>query len=152
MARVGSGRTGATIDVGGVIHRIEIKTVHTNQAGSLRSERNRAAGEFAPRDPAQTDNEPWPHELKLSVQMRAAIGYLGAIGIAIAAARVARIASHKIGDEDVAQARVADHATQQVSRPITAKRNSGAITTEAPGRESDKTYRSRNRTMPRNYA
>jgi hypothetical protein len=66
--------------------------------------------------------------------MSATVCDLGAVGIAITAVGVARIASHEIGDEHVMQARVANHATQQISRPITAERNAGAITTEAgPG-------------------
>src|SRR5579883_600349 len=84
--------------------------------------------------------------------MGAAMLDLRARRIAIAPALIAGIAAHQVGDEETADARLRDHAPQEIARAITAERDARAVAAQAPRRETHEHHRGRNRAGPRYYA
>jgi hypothetical protein len=84
--------------------------------------------------------------------MGAAVADFRRGGITIAAARVARIAAHQIGDEDPWQPAALDHSPQQLSRTVAAEGYSGAVATKPSRRDADKSYIGGRAAVARDYA
>jgi hypothetical protein len=84
--------------------------------------------------------------------MIAAVRDLIRIGIAISSARIARTASHDIGDKHAAELGAIDHRAQQHSRSIARKWNAGAISSESSRCDSHEHHDRRNRAVTGNHA
>src|SRR6266851_161148 len=109
-----------------------------------------ASGERHPGNASEARHDARANECEFKVEMRSARRDFGAIGIAIAPPRIARITAHQVGYKDACDARPMNHQAEQIARVVTAKWDSRAIAAEAPGRQADKGHVGRNRAVTRN--
>ena len=106
-------------------------------SGGSGSERRDGAGELAPCDSSEADDDPWPYQGQFGFEMIAAVRDLGGARIAIAALRVARITPDQVGDKNPAQPHLPNHPPQQIAGAVAAERDTGAITAETARRDSN---------------
>ena len=115
IPRIGTLRVRAAIDVCRMIHRKDAFASNYLRLRPARVEGRIAPGQLTPCDTPKTCDDARPHELKLGLQMSAAVGDFFSARVAISSLRVTRITSHEVRDEDAAQSRAMDHAMQQVA-------------------------------------
>ena len=115
IPRIGTLRISAAIDICRMIHRKDAFTSNYLRMWAARIEGRIASGQLAPCDTSKTCDDERLHELEFGLQMSAAVrDFLGA-RVAISPARITRITSHEVRDEDAAQSRAMDHTMQQVA-------------------------------------
>ncbi len=93
-----------------MIHRKDAYASNYLRPRAARVERRIAPGQLTPCDTPKTCDDERPREFKLGLQMSAAVGDFFRARVAISSARIARITSHEVRDEDAAQSRAMDHA------------------------------------------
>lgn len=98
-----------------MIHRKDAFASNYLRNRAARIERRIAARQLTPCDTPKTCDDERPREPELGLQMSAAIGDFFGARVAISSARITRITSHEVRDEDAAQSRAMDHAMQQVA-------------------------------------
>jgi hypothetical protein len=152
VAGVGASRVGAADDVAGMVHRVKAESVGGCDRSAARIEDRVASRKLAPCHPPHAYDDARMHQLELGEQMRSAIRDLAPARIAIPAARVARVASDQIGNEDPANRRAADHLPEQIAGTIAAEWNSSAIAAEAAGRDPHERDGRRRRAVARHHS
>jgi hypothetical protein len=100
---------------------------------NLRLERNKSMispGHLCPGDAPEARDDQRLDQGQFSREMGSAGRDLVTIGIAIAAARVARITSHQVGDKDAVESGASYHQAQQLTGAIAAEWSSRTIAAE----------------------
>ena len=108
-------RVSSAIDVCRMIHRKDAFASNYLRLRPARVEGRIAPGQLTPCDTPKTYDDERPHEFEFGLQMGAAVGDFFGARVAISSARITRITSHEVRDEDAAQSRAMDHAMQQVT-------------------------------------
>ena len=98
-----------------MIHRKNAVASNYLRLRAARIEGRIAPRQLTPCDTPKTCDDERLRERKLGVQMGAAIGDFFGARVTISSARITRITSHEVRDEDAAQLRSMDHAMQQVA-------------------------------------
>ena len=152
IALVGVPAVGAAIHIGRMIHRIDAPPAGDNWPGRARAKGRRCAGQLAPCDTAEANDYRRANAGQFGFQIITAIIDFTPVRIAIAPARVARIASNQVCDEGAVDSGARDHRTQQIARSIAAERYSGSIAAQTARSQTDEGDRGRHGSVARHHA